>query len=217
MVPRRPGRPLPLTETSLQPLERSLYRTSAAKVAPRLLGHLLVRQMPAGLCAGIIVETEAYLDGDPACHGFCGPTARNGIMFGDGGFAYVYFIYGCHHCFNAVCGPLGTAEAVLIRAVEPCEGVPLMQVNRPVPAHSLTNGPGKLCSALAIDRCLDGSDLCDASTPVFIARNSALQRTRRALGPIVTTTRIGINRARDLPLRHYLSGSAFVSRRPAST
>jgi DNA-3-methyladenine glycosylase len=179
-----------------------------------LLGHWLIRNTPKGPCGGAIVETEAYLVGDPACHGAPGPTARNRVMFGEPGHGYVYLIYGNYFCVNTVCQPAGVAEAVLIRAVEVSMGEESMRKRRPVGAsRELTSGPGKLCQALAIDRGLDGVDLCDARSPLFIARNAQAARFRREFGPLVTTTRIGLTKAAHLPLRFYLAGSAFVSQR----
>ena len=135
-------------------------------------------------------------------------------MFGSPGHAYVYLIYGYHFCVNAVCQAVGVAEAVLIRAVEAAWGEEFMRKRRPVEAtRDLTNGPGKLCQAMDIDRGLDGVDLCDSASPLFIARNPAAEEFQREYGPIVTTTRVGLTRAVDLPLRFYLEGSPFVSRR----
>jgi len=199
---------------SFRALPRRFYEPSAEVVAPALLGHWLIRQTASGPCGGPIVETEAYLAGDPACHGAPGPTARNRVMFGAPGHGYVYLIYGNHFCMNAVCRPRGVAEAVLIRAVEVVLGEEIMRKWRPVAAtRDLTNGPGKLCQAMSIDRRLDGVDLCDADAGLFIARNPALQEFRRERGPVVTTARIGLTKAADLPLRFYLEGSAFVSQR----
>lgn len=181
-------------------------------VAPRLLGHVLVREARDGLMAAMIVETEAYLKDDPACHGFPGETARNRSMYGPPGHAYVYFIYGNYWCVNAVCRPAGCAEAVLIRAVEPLIGIELMRARRPS-SHNLSNGPGKLCIALGIDRSLDGADLCDRASGLWIARHPAHKRTFLAQGPVIITTRVGITKAADLPLRFYLKGSGQVSKR----
>ncbi len=198
----------------LAPLPRSFYEPTADVVAPRLLGHFLIRNTPAGPCGGAIVETEAYVAGDPAAHSFVGETARNRVMFGPPGHAYVYFIYGNHYCINAVCRPKGCAEAVLIRAIEVEFGEALMRAWRHVKSMpELTNGPAKLCEALDIDRRFDGADLCAADSPVFIARNPEVNKFRRERGPMVTTTRVGITKAAERPLRFYLAGSPFVSRK----
>lgn len=199
---------------SFRPLPRRFYEPSAKVVAPALLGHWLIRNTANGPCGGPIVETEAYLVDDPACHGAPGPTARNRVMFGLPGHGYVYLIYGYHFCMNAVCQPKGVAEAVLIRAVEASFGEGGMRERRPVEAmRDLTNGPAKLCQALAIDRGLDGVDLCESNSPLFIARNPAAEAFRQERGPVVTGTRIGLTKAADLLLRFYLEGSLAVSRR----
>ena len=199
---------------SYKPLPRHFYEPSAKVVAPALLGHWLIRNTPDGPCGGPIVETEAYLVGDPACHGAPGPTARNRVMFGAPGHGYVYLIYGNYYCMNAVCRPPGVAEALLIRAIEVTIGEELMRERRQVDGvRDLTNGPGKLCLAMDIDRRLDGIDLCDAKSPLFIARNPAVADFRVERDPMVTTTRIGLTKAAHMPLRFYLEGSAFVSKR----
>jgi DNA-3-methyladenine glycosylase len=199
---------------SFKPLPRHFYKPSAKVVAPALLGHWLIRNTPSGPCGGPIVETEAYLVGDPACHGAPGPTARNRVMFGEPGHAYVYLIYGNYFCMNVVCQPPGVAEAVLIRAVEVALGEESMLKRRPVAApRDLTNGPGKLCLAMDIERGLDGAHLCDVHSPLFVARNPAVEDFRKERGPVVTTTRVGLTKAAHLPLRFYLEGSAFVSKR----
>ena len=202
---------------SFRPLPRDFYEPSAKVVAPALLGHWLIRNTAKGPCGGAIVETEAYVVGDAACHGAPGPTARNRVLFGAPGHGYVYLIYGYYYCMNTVCQPHGVAEAVLIRAVEVDLGEELMRQRRVVDeTRDLTNGPGKLCVAMDIDRGLDGVDLCDASSPLFIARNPGVKAFRRANGPIVITTRIGLTRAAELPLRFYLEESPFVSRRSSA-
>jgi DNA-3-methyladenine glycosylase len=199
---------------SFRPLPRCFYEPSAKLVAPTLLGHWLIRNTANGPCGGPIVETEAYLVGDAACHGAPGPTARNRVMFGAPGHGYVYLIYGYYYCMNAVCQPRGVAEAVLIRAVEAAWGEEFMRQQRPVEAtRDLTNGPGKLCLAMGIGRGLDGVDLCDTGSPLFIARNPAVESFRKERGPVVIGTRIGLTKAADLPLRFYLEGSPSVSRR----
>ncbi len=170
------------------------------------------------LCGGVIVETEAYLIDDPSCHAYVKKSARNASMWGEAGRAYVYQIYGAHFCFNAVCQNEGIAEAVLIRAIEPTFGVETMQSLRVAKTlRQLSNGPAKFCAALNINRVLDGVDICDSSSPLFLARNPDIENTLRVLEPVVTTTRIGISKAIDWPLRWYLGGSKFVSRRAKRT
>jgi DNA-3-methyladenine glycosylase len=196
------------------PLPRACYEPTADVVAPRLLGHWLIRRTSEGLCGGPIVEVEAYLWDDPACHSFGGETARNRAMFGEQGRAYVYLIYGYHYCVNAVCQPHGIGEAVLIRALEPWFGEAWMRQRRPVRQQGdLTNGPAKLCQAMDIDRRLDGIDLCDTDSPLFIAANENRKTFLKKAGPVVTAPRVGISKAAHLPLRSYLDGSAFVSKR----
>lgn len=197
-------------------LPKAFYEPSAKVVAPLLLGHFLIRNTPMGPAGGPIVETEAYLTGDPACHAAPGPTPRNRVMFGPPGHTYVYLIYGYHFCVNAVCRPAGVAEAVLVRAIEPLFGEAFMRHQRPVSKlRDLTNGPAKLCEALNIDRGLDGIDLCDPNATVWIAENPDVDTFRNTHGPIITTTRIGITKAAAMPLRFYLDGSAYVSQRVA--
>ena len=196
------------------PLPRSFFWPSAELVARRLLGHFLVRQTLAGLGAAVIVETEAYLSEDPACHAAKGETPRNRVMWGEHGRAYVYLIYGVHFCVNAVCRPKGIAEAVLIRAVAPVAGERWMRERRPIAnAKDLTNGPAKLCVAMGITREQDGTDLCDPGSSLVIARNRAARAFRELHGPIVARPRIGISKATDLPLRFLLSRSEFTSRK----
>lgn len=198
------------------PLPRDFYGPSAAVVAPALLGHWLLRREPTGaVLGGRIVETEAYLCADdPACHAARGRTARNAAMWGPPGHAYVYFIYGVHHCFNAVCQPDGVAEAVLVRAITVERGGEALEARRPNRrTRDLTNGPGKLCAALAIDRTVDGVDLCDVRSPVWIGAAWDSAAFCASQGPVERGPRIGISQAAELPLRFYLAGSPFVSRR----
>jgi DNA-3-methyladenine glycosylase len=196
-----------------KPLPRSFYSPSAKLVAPALLGHLLFRRSREGVRAGAIVETEAYLHDDPACHAAPGLTPRNRVMFGEAGFAYVYFIYGCHFCVNAVCGPAGVGEAVLIRALQPIEGEALMRRARPnYHGASLTNGPGKLCQALSLARGLNGVDLCDPASDLLILQNPGASDFVQAHGGISATARIGITRAAKSPLRFLLPKNQFISR-----
>ena len=197
-----------------EPLERSFYEPGAATVAVDLLGHWLMHRTPEGVAGGVIVETEAYVIDDPASHFYNGVTPRNRVIWGEPGYSYVYFIYGMHYCFNTVCHPAGSAEAVLVRAIEPTFGLDIMQSRRgTVQPRNLTNGPAKLCAALSIDGSGDGIDLCAMDSQLMVARNPQLAVTLAELGPVVTTTRIGITKAADLPLRFYLAGSLYVSRR----
>ena len=197
-----------------KPLPRAFFKPAADLVAPELLGHLLVRRTSDGFCGGPIAEVEAYLFEDPASHSFVGETARNRSMYGPPGHAYVYFIYGNHYCVNAVTGPKGVGEAVLIRAIEAEIGSDIMRRNRQVTKEvELTNGPAKLCEALQIDRSLDAADLCAAGSPLIIARNPVRKKWLQERGPIVRTTRIGITKGSQSLLRFYGAKSAFVSRR----
>jgi DNA-3-methyladenine glycosylase len=202
----------------LTPLPRAFYEPGADLVAPRLLGHWLLRRLPQGVCGGPIVETEAYLWDDPACHAAPGLSPRNRVMFGPPGHGYVYFIYGAHYCVNAVCRPAGTGEAVLIRAIEAVIGQEILTHYRQASSLlALTNGPAKLCAAMQIDRKLDGADLCDPASPLLIAQNPDLDSFLAERRPIVTTTRVGITKAAHLPFRFYLANSAFVSTRVQNT
>lgn len=197
-----------------QPLSRDFFAPDAASVAPALLGHFLLRRVGNEWLGGEIVETEAYLVDDPACHAYRRETPRNAVMWGDFGFAYVFRIYGSYFCVNAVCQPHGRAEAVLIRAIEPRFGLQKMKELRAVKTEiELTNGPSKLCLALGIDGDQNGLDLTAPASEILIARNDERDDFLRSRGEIVRTSRIGLSRAADWPLRWYLSGSKSVSRR----
>lgn len=170
-------------------LLRDQYALPAAALAPRLLGCTLVRILPGGeRLAGIIVETEAYVGvQDRASHAFGGRrTPRNESMYGDPGTCYVYFTYGMHHCVNVVCARRDDPQAVLIRALEPVEGVDLIRHRRggKTPA-SCCDGPGKLCQAMAIDRSLDGLDLAAGGT-------LWIEDRRGGPPPVRTAARVGI-------------------------
>jgi DNA-3-methyladenine glycosylase len=134
-------------------VRNSLLLDDSLKSAKSLLGYKLVHQTSDGLTSGIIVETEAYHQDDPASHTYRGQTARNAVMFGPPGYAYIYFTYGMHYCFNVVTGPKGSGQAVLIRALEPTDGIELMRRRRGMNAElQLTNGPAKLVQAMAISK-----------------------------------------------------------------
>lgn len=186
------------------------YSRSTVQVAKDLLGQVLVHENPQGLASGRIVEVEAYLPkNDPACHAARGETARNKVMFGSAGQAYVYFCYGNHFMFNVVTEKEGVPGAVLIRALEPLEGLSLMANRRGQEATSLglTNGPGKLVQALGLNRSHNGLSL--KGKPLYIKK----ARREKAVG---VTTRIGITEGWDLPLRFYLKGTPYLSVKPGA-
>jgi DNA-3-methyladenine glycosylase len=196
---------IPTRSTQLGPiLTRRFYRRPATEVARDLLGKVLVH----GATGGIIVETEAYLGlRDAASHAYCGMTARNKVMFGPPGYAYVYFIYGMYECVNVVAEEEGSAGAVLIRALEPVMGVDLMQIRRPGAKRlrDLASGPGKLTIAMGITRALNGVDVTKGS---LVVRD---RRGAEAFG-ITAGPRIGITKCADWPLRFTITGSEFVSK-----
>lgn len=179
---------------------------SAVDAAQRLLGCELTRETEQGQMIGKIVETEAYDQFDAASHSFRGRTPRVEVMFGPSGRAYVYFTYGMHYCLNVVTGPEDYSSAVLIRALEPIEGLELMRINRhrdSIDRH-LTNGPAKLCQALSIDKSFNGHDL--RYLPLRL-----IMRTPTVLEQIVQTTRIGITKDVSRPWRFYIKDNLFVS------
>jgi DNA-3-methyladenine glycosylase len=188
-------------------LPRSFYDRHPVVVARAALGRLLVYDAPGGRISGRIVETEAYRGAeDPASHGHRGPTPRNSVMFGPPGHLYVYFIYGMHDCLNLVTEPEGVSAAVLLRALEPVEGVAAMLERRgPVPRHRLARGPGSLARALGLDRSHNGLDL--VTGPLWLSDAPP----RRGGHRVVAGPRIGIRKAVDLPWRFFLAGHPCVS------
>jgi DNA-3-methyladenine glycosylase len=180
------------------------YSRPVLEVAESLIGCVVTR----GATSGVIVETEAYHDSEPACHAFVGLTARTETLFGPPGRAYVYLSYGVHALLNAVCEPAGVGAAVLIRALEPLDGLELMAQRRGPAAsrvRALCSGPGKLTEALGVTLADNGCDL--ASGPVVVSG-----RPGRVSDPVVQRDRrIGITKAAELPWRFCLAGSRFLS------
>lgn len=195
------------------PLPEAFYHRRTPAIARALLGCVLVHDTPEGRAAGRIVETEAYLARkDPASHAFRGPTQRNAAMFGHPGTAYIYFIYGMYYCFNVVTGPHGVGEAVLIRALEPIEGLPLMAKRRDTDvARNLCSGPGKLVLALGIRPDQNHASLL--SGPLHIETPETFGLAKVSARKIVATIRVGITKAADMPLRFYERGNLYVSRK----
>lgn len=183
-----------------------------------LLGKRLVRKLGSNRISGIIVETEAYCDADEpdlACHGDRAnngrPTERTSVMFGPAGIAYVYFTYGMHWMFNVVTGIRGEANVVLIRALEPDQGVHKMRVLRGRPDNELTNGPAKLAQALAIDKSLNGASLVEGDGVIWIEDGIRISKDQIAVGP-----RIGMGKTPEpwfsMPWRYWIRDNPFVSR-----
>lgn len=197
---RRPADVLPV----------AFYARETELVARDMLGAILECHTPEGVASGRIVETEAYLgEHDPACHAAVGRTARTGPLYGAPGTSYVYFIYGMHWCVNAVTREEGLPSAVLIRALEPLEGVELMWRRRPGASRvaELTNGPARLCRALGITGAHNGLPL--ERPPLLVRRGCRVPDDAVAVTP-----RVGITKAADWPLRWLVADSPFVSGRP---
>jgi DNA-3-methyladenine glycosylase len=174
-----------------------------------MIGKIVVHETRAGRLTGRIVETEAYPPGDPAAHHYIGRTARNASLFLRPGHSYVYFTYGSCFLFNVSSEPAGTGGGVLIRSLEPLEGIEMMQKNRATRVlRDLTRGPGRIAQAFGIDKRQDGLDLC-APGPLWIGELVA--RHAPSADAIGTSVRIGITRAAGQPFRFYEAGSPFVS------
>jgi DNA-3-methyladenine glycosylase len=189
------------------PINRAHLPADTVALARFLIGKLVIRAFPDGLASGRIVETEAYVTGDEAAHSFRGMTARNKVMFGPRGHAYVYLAYGVSFMLNVSSAPEGTGEGVLIRAAEPVAGTDAMRRHRgAVPARDLMRGPGRLAKALDIDRRLNGTDLCSIG-PLWLSSDGY------EAAEIGVSVRIGITRDAHRPLRFFLKGSPFVSGR----
>ena len=183
-----------------KPLTKSFFRRSVHEVAPDLIGATLLFNGVGGR----LVEVEAYHHTDPAAHSYHGPTARNAVMFGPPGYAYLYRSYGIHWCLNFVCEEEGSASAVLIRALEPTRGLPAMRRQRGlVDSRALCSGPGKLCEALGVTAKHNGLPL---------DREPFELRARTETPDVVAGVRIGITKAAEKPWRYGLKGSLFLSR-----
>ena len=193
-------------------MNHSFFRKDTVELARKLLGMLLVHRTIAGVAAGMIVETEAYVGAiDKACHAWQNRSERTEVMYHDGGYAYVYLIYGMHHCFNVVTGPKGEGNAVLIRALEPVIGLELMQQRRNTKTvQHLCSGPGKVCQALGITKNEYGLDLCAADSPLRLIRYRYIPDAQ-----IVATPRINVAYAEEAaawPWRFYVKDNLYISK-----
>ena len=199
------GRAVTLKAGRHKPVNRRALPVDTVSLARYLIGKIVVRELPEGIASGRIVETEAYVIGDAAGHGYRGMTPRNRSLFLERGHAYVYLAYGVSWMLNVSGEVPGTGAGVLIRALEPLEGIALMQQNRGTERlRDLARGPGRLAAALRIDRRLDGLDLCRKG-PLWLAHGDG------EAGAIGESIRIGISRDAHRLLRFYLRNSPFVS------
>jgi DNA-3-methyladenine glycosylase len=188
-----------------RPLARSELPIDTVSLARYLIGKVVVRELPEGVASGRIVETEGYEIGDAAGHAYRGMTPRNGSLFLEHGHAYIYVAYGISNMLNVSSEIAGIGAGVLIRALEPLEGIAIMRLNRGIErVRDLARGPGRLAAALSIDRRLDGLDLCREG-PLWLGCGE------HEPGEIGQSARIGISRDADRVLRFYLRGSPFVS------
>jgi DNA-3-methyladenine glycosylase len=201
-----------------KPLRRTFFNRDPRIVARELLGKMIVRREGRKKLAGRIVEVEAYLGaGDLAAHAAAGHTARNAVLFGPPGYAYIYFIYGVHYCLNISCLPEGDAGGVLIRALEPVVGIAEMAKARGLADLDLTSsrelrklasGPGKLCEALGITRPRDnGKDMLSPASDLQVMSDGFRVKE------VAVTARIGITKAAEMPLRYVITGNAFLSKK----
>jgi DNA-3-methyladenine glycosylase len=214
-------------------IPRDFFARLSVPVAPDLLGCVLEHQTEAGLVAVELTEVEAYMGAsDPASHAYHGRTARNAVMFGPPGHAYVYFTYGMHFCVNLVCLGNGSASAVLLRAGRIVEGEELARARRTagprgiappektqrraIPFRDLARGPARLCQALDIDLSQDGADVCVPESPLRMRWPEASTTARSAQRKVASGPRVGISRAAELPWRFWWEGEPTVSAyRPA--
>jgi len=212
--------PSNLTQTKWRLLRRAFFNRDPRLACPALLGKLIVRRQGGKVLAGRIVEVEAYLGAnDLAAHAAAGRTARNSVLFGPPGHAYIYFIYGVHYCLNISCLPEGEAGCLLVRALEPVAGLPAMAKARGLEdldlssvrnLRKLASGPGRLCEALAITRLRDnGKDMLAPRSDLQVMDDGF----RVKEGETAVTQRIGITKSAEMPLRYVIAGNTFVSGR----
>jgi DNA-3-methyladenine glycosylase len=224
----RDGRPRP-SSWAVSLLKADFFNRDPRRVARALLGKLLIRKTPRGVLAGRVVETEAYLgEGDAAAHAVAGKTARNFVLFGPPGHAYVYFIYGNHFCLNVSCLPDGVPGCVLFRALEPVAGIEEMAKARGIEVRGdsdlgsnhlgasdlkkISSGPGRLSEALGITRERDnGKSLVSATSDLQLIDDGFCVRR------VTVTPRIGIVKSAEQPLRYHIPQNPFVSGRPLAT
>ena len=196
-------------------LSVSFYSRSTIKVLEDLIGKVLVRKSGEGLTSGVIVEAEAYVGGDdPASYAFSGRTKRSEIMYGPPGRAFVHFTYGMHHMLNLVTDREEFPAAILIRALEPREGIPLMKKRRKTEELiNLCSGPAKICQAFGIDRSHSGLSLSSSRSPLFIREGERREKGERKTErrELVWTSRIGIQEGKERLWRAHLKGSPFIS------
>jgi DNA-3-methyladenine glycosylase len=203
-------------------MPRDFFARPSVPVAPDLLGCVLEHQTEAGLVAVELTEVEAYAGAsDPASHAYRGKTARNAVMFGPPGHAYVYFTYGMYFCVNLVCLGDGSASAVLLRAGRIIEGSEVARARRTrngktIPDRDLARGPARLCQALDIDRRLDGADVCVPGSPLRMRWPDASTTARSGDKKVLSGPRVGISQAAEVPWRFWVEGEPTVSAyRPA--
>ena len=204
-----------MTHSTVPAIAADWLRRPATDVAPDLIGCSLIRQFDDGsLYRGVIVETEAYTPGDPACHAYRRRTARNEVMFGPPGFCYVYLIYGMYHCINVVTNRDTVPSAVLIRALELDHLPPWIDEKQRQKPQRVAAGPGKLCRALQIDRTLNGTRF-DMGQPLWLEPRTAAFQQSIIDGSmnLVQTTRIGLTQGVELPWRWYMADCPAVSKR----
>jgi DNA-3-methyladenine glycosylase len=201
-------------------IPRDFFARFSVTVAPELLGCVLEHETADGLVAVELTEVEAYAgESDPASHAYRGKTARNAVMFGPPGHAYVYFTYGMYFCVNLVCAHNGSASAVLLRAGRVVAGEDLARARRtkrtkgtaPVSFRDLARGPGRLCLALDIDRSLDGTDVCVPDSPLRVRWPGARATDRSAEIKVASGPRVGVSSAAEIPWRFWIEGEPTVS------